>query len=636
MGCCSKVKQSAPADKPISYLSYHGRLDYILGISMFWREKLILLILHFQRLALLLQWNLNWSHFFLKYLFYLNAFLLDFTAKHSGISSLAQLTGYNKLEGCRVICKVIWPLVCIPILLIWAVIAMRKTLPLYYTRNIERVLWTLVRLGLIPFMNTMLRYFILNQDGNLDKPLVEMRLWRSPISEIGAVILILTIGLFLYLGFKRSFGAIVFQNSIRHDSYLRARELEYKLKYSATYRNERLWMIGSYVYAGWPWSVVRSLFDIVLLTVIIVSPPQGVVIVCAIFGLEFIYTLLTGVYRCWSTALIEMIFSFFLLLFTILSYLQHNKSLTSFLVGRKKDYVLLVLIGFPVAAYIILIIYFFIKSHSFGFFLSVADKRANKKWRNIIGKVSNAGKWFKLDAVQVKDNVNMQSPDDLTKNTSEYDMFYIPNQSRFISLNCASAHVWPVNDVMIREILFRNEDDHLIDLLCAARKMLHRISIIHNSPGLIPIDEIKVYIARLHERVDYCKRYRITHHNNAIHPLQTVFEDLIEHFMFELRVFTNRSISVGHNRRNMIEVLRYLRLRMDARERSLALMSPVMRRVLMKLLALRLFIQLIDGRLRYVLPIREDVLTTIGANNSGFSDYDSRTLTQKLLRSITN
>merc|ERR1711991_717088 len=138
-------------------------------------------------------------------------------------------------------------------------------------------------------------------------------------------------------------------------------------------------------------------------------------------------------------------------------------------------------------------------------------------------------------------------------------------------------------------------NDHLIDVLRAARTMLDRISALHNTPTLIPTDELKKHIQNLQGCLVLCKRQRITHHANAIHPLQTTFEDLIEQFTYELRVFSGRSITAGHKSARMIMVSRFLRMRMDKRDRALALFSPLIRRVLMKLLALRMFIDLVEN-----------------------------------------
>ena len=230
---------------------------------------------------------------------------------------------------------------------------------------------------------------------------------------------------------------------------------------------------------------------------------------------------------------------------------------------------------------------------------------------------------------------------------NESEGFYLPKESSFLSLNCESMHVWPVNGVTVNELLRRNQEDHLIHLLRAARKMLDRISALHNTAVLIPIDELKSHIARLQQCVQFCKRTRVTHHCNAIHPLQATFEDLLEQFTFELRVFTGRSITVGHNAKKMIDVSRVLRRRMGIRDRSLALVSPLMRRILIKLLALRLFIQLVKERPRHLIrdkgdDAEEDVFGNVvqqsqqmrhSSNSDDSSDADNIQMVKPLIAS---
>ena len=623
-----KKKKFDPDEEPMTYLSFHGKLDYNLGISMFWADKLIILLFYLERVALLMLWDLNWPTFFYQNTPWAFAFLLDFTAHHTGVSALGMGTIF---EGCEVFCKILWPLFCLPFLLIWAALSMHKTLPLYYNRNIERICWTLVRIGMVPFLNTLIRYFILNQDGDLDD---FSNTWVTPASEVGTFIAVVTLGLYGYLGYLRSSRPVLFRSQIRHEAFLRAREIEYKLKFSATYRNERMWMISSYTYSAWPWALFRTFLDVVLLCLINFVPPStGIIIACVMFGFEFLYTFFVDIYRCWSSTLLEQIFSVAIFVLSIFGALQVGGARNVLLVGRDLDYFLLGLIGAPVVVYVILIIYFFIDSHTFGF-ASIADKRANEKWKRTFGNDNKAGQWLEMDAVKLSTKAQAKSvsheaflkSDLMTKKATEKDHFYLPKQASFFALNCASPHIWPVNGVMINEMLRRNEDDHLIDLLRAARKMLDRISIIHNSADLIPTDEIKTHITRLQQCVQYCKRARITHHANALHPLQTTFEDMIEQFTFELRVFSGRSVTVGHNARKMIEVSRYLRLRMEARDRSLALVSPLMRRVLIKLLALRLFIQLVEERPAKFLPSKKqdnDVDGDLGADIGGDSDEDS-------------
>jgi hypothetical protein len=187
--------------------------------------------------------------------------------------------------------------------------------------------------------------------------------------------------------------------------------------------------------------------------------------------------------------------------------------------------------------------------------------------------------------------------------------FYIPRSGGFMTIDSGSEHVWPVNDGIVNELLRSNQENHLIDMLRAARSMLDRVSSLHNTAILIPVEELKTHIFRLAQCVEYCKRYRVTHHCNMIHPLQSVFEDLIEQFTYELRVFNGVSLAVGNNAKKMMNVSRELRVRQVYRDHVLALVSPLMRRVLVKLLALRLFMQLLHKDERRMLlgrPLNDD------------------------------
>lgn len=603
---------SAEGRRFMPYLSHIGWLDSSLGISMFWSDKIIVVLLYLQRLALLLLWKLDWPVFFYRRMNFMYGLLLDFSAFHQHVDPLGKGTIF---EGCETICKIVWPLFCLPILLTWACITLHRTMPLYYTRNIERITWTLVRIGLVPFMNTMVRYFILNQNGNLE---TLDNFWFTPTSEIGTFLVIVTFALFVYLGYKRSSRQILFRSRIRHEAFVRAREIEYKLRFSPTYRNERIWMISSYNYAAWPWSIIRGVVDVLILMVLNFVPEErnlyGIICVSVIFFFNFVYGFIfVDLYRCWSTNVVEHLLNFAIFIFSVFGALQAAGVRSPLLVDRNLDYFLFAIHGSAIAIVVVLFIYFFIDSHKFG--KSLADVRAQRKWEMTFGKAR--GGYVEMGSVRHDDKDKDSDDEEIEREAfvkaskkaaaeeeAKADKFYIPKESTFFSLNCESPHVWPVNGVVINELLRRNTEDHLVDQLRAARRMLDRISALHNTAVLIPIDELKSQIARLQNCVEKCKRSRVTHHLNAIHPLQATFEDMIEQFTFELRVFSGRSITVGHNARKMIEVSRYLRKRMQKRDRALALVSPLMRRVLIKLFALRVFIQLVEERPDFLLPAK--------------------------------
>lgn len=591
------------------YLSFHGKIDVFLSVDHFWFDKFIVFILYGQRLALLLLWNVGWPEIMLNELRFAYAFLLDFSA-HTDV--VAAIGGNSFFRGCGTICLTFWPLLCLPVLFLWAGIYMYRTQPLYYTRNVERVLWTAVRLGLLPFVNTLVRYFILGSDGNTANTRTT---WVTPKAEVGSLMLIVTLTLFFLFGYQRSAQSVLFKSTVRHEAFIRGRELEYLLRFSTTYRNDRLWMISSYTYASWFWSLARGAADVFFLFVMYFLPIKvGIVVGNIILGANFFYgAIFVSLYRCHSTNWIENVLNGALVAFAVFAGMRAYNVETTWLVGNRLGYFLIAIHGVAGFLFWVMMLYFFFSSHRMGD-LPMADKRANEKWRRIFGEQSKGG-WVQMEKVELVQGVNL-NPDNLNlkgsfvrkpssrhvetrageRNDDALDSFYLPKESKYFSLDCESSHVWPVNTALVNELLRRNQEDHLIDLLRAARRMLDRISALSNSAVLIPIDEIRSTISRLQQCVTYCKRQRVTHHMNAIHPLQGIFEDMIEQFTFELRIFSGRSVTVGHNAKKMIEVSRVLRKRMVLRDKSLALVSPLMRRILIKLVALRLFIQLIEER----------------------------------------
>jgi len=149
---------------------------------MFWTEKFMILIMYAQRLALLLLWDLSGRIFSSARMSFAYGFLLisllttqEWRRSVRGLSLMAAVPSaksYGPLHACSS-----W--------VIWAGVGLLANVPLYYTRNIERLAWAFVRIGYLPFLNTLLRYFILNQDGRLDNP---DSFWITPISEAGVVL----------------------------------------------------------------------------------------------------------------------------------------------------------------------------------------------------------------------------------------------------------------------------------------------------------------------------------------------------------------------------------------------------------------------------------------------------------------
>ncbi|CUE64865.1 transmembrane protein, putative [Bodo saltans] len=659
------------------HVSFFGGSDDWLGISMFWTDKFIATILYLQRYAIILMWNVSWPQLYSRYSTFYYGFLLDFTAHPTGRDPLGQGT---VLEGCETGCKVLWPMVCIPILFAWAAVSAFSGSPLYYTRNIERILWSAVRLMLLPFCSMLIRYYILNLSGDLGNVTAT---WNTPLSELGVVFLTCTVSLFVYLGIKRSHHQILFHSSVRHESYLKTRELEYRLRLSATYRNDRIWMISSYVYEAWFWSVARGIVDVFMLLIVNFVPPKtGVVIGDLVLFAYFAYGFFFDIYRCPSTNHMEHVYNCTLFVYSVLATIQAYKITSTWLVDTDLDYFLLAVGAFTMLVTLVMALWYFIDSHRF-VGLTVAERRANEKWRRLYGD-SGGDKYVQLEEVELRtmkedelssagfsvsssfspnraggaagsdrlsntahsmseasfhrggrrNKENLLMLDDVEETTSmKYhpsdagstfrqrktkkevtvavrksnegnDSFYLPRSGGFLSIDSCSKHLWPVHDGYINELLRLNQENHLVDMLRAGRTMLDRISALHNTAILIPLDELKTHIFRLQQCVDYCRKYRIVHHCNLIHPLQAVFEELIEQFTYELRIFSGVSITVGHNAKKMIKVSRELHVKQVQRDMALALVSPLMRRILVKLLALRLFIQLLEkGERRMLLGL---------------------------------
>uniref|UniRef100_A0A7S1MC08 Uncharacterized protein n=1 Tax=Neobodo designis TaxID=312471 RepID=A0A7S1MC08_NEODS len=479
-------------------------------------------------------------------------------------------------------------------------------------------MWIIVRIGWLPYLNTLIRYFILNEDGNLSNRRFE---WVTPTSEIGCFLGLVTLCAFVVIAYVRSAKQVLFKSQIRHDAFLRARELEYMLRFSCMYRNERLWMIASYNYEAWMWSIVRALLDFTLLVLMTFVPVEwGIGIGCGLIFLTACYGIFfASIHRCWSSNAFEHIANSTLFIFCIFGILQVNGVRNALLVDTNLDYFLFGLHAFAALLFIVFGLYFFFDGHVLGVLPTAAERRARDKWKRTFvgedGDIQLADETSLVDpnqddedaaAMEAEAFVQEMNKAEAADEKQEEERFYIPRVREFMDIDTASDHVWPVNGVLINELLRRNTNDHLVDVLRAARKMLDRISALHNTPVLIPTDELKTHINRLSNCLAICKRQRITHHANAIHPLQTTFEDLIEQFTYELRVFSGRSVTVGHNARKMIEVSRYLRVRMVQRDRTLALISPMMRRVLMKLFALRIFIELVEERPSYLMPANID------------------------------
>ena len=90
------------------------------------------------------------------------------------------------------------------------------------------------------------------------------------------------------------------------------------------------------------------------------------------------------------------------------------------------------------------------------------------------------------------------------------------------------------------------------------------------------------------------------HHAHAIHPLQMTMEDLLDELLSEYRNAKESTVLTGKNIKRLPIVSAYLYRRMKQRERSLILFSPMMKRVLLKLLTMRMFMELVMEKQVYL------------------------------------
>lgn len=631
-----------------------GWADDALGVDMFWYEKLLIFIMYLERLALLTMYTIPWPYFFLENSRYLFVFLLDFTAHHGGVSALGEGTLF---DGCDATCKSVWGILATVVIVAWALVSSWERFSLYYTVNVERLLWGTIQIFFLPFCNVLLRYYMLNKEGRLYGDST----WSTPLSELGVVLLVVLSCCFFGIGYARMSRLVLFISPIRHESYLRSREIEYLLHFSPTYRNERVWMISHFTLQAWWWSLARCGADLALLLFMtLASESVAIVLAVILLAVEILAMMfVVKVHRCVSSNWLEIVANTALFVYALLGVLQVFGVENAILVDSVLAWLILGIEVGSIGLCLLMCLWFFVDGHTFKFVVTVAEQRAARKWERyfspdamhqqeesqlltsmrrdiaiakdekLAGKSdynpygleesaihlhsSSVGReeedfikaLRRIDAVKLSDQMKAREADlEHSLSSTERDSRRAAEslEDKWIGIDAASPHTWPMNESIVNEMMRRNSTDHLVDYLRAARKLLDRISILHNSPMLVPTDEIKMHVGRLERSVQLCKLERITHHANIIHPLQPTFEELIEQLTYELRIFSKKSVTRGHNARKMIEVSRFLRIKMDQREKNLALLSPQMRRILLKMFALRIFIELVFDRKESLLP----------------------------------
>eukprot|EP01012_Entosiphon_sulcatum_P007844 TRINITY_DN14105_c0_g1_i1.p1 TRINITY_DN14105_c0_g1~~TRINITY_DN14105_c0_g1_i1.p1 ORF type:complete len:1579 (-),score=360.24 TRINITY_DN14105_c0_g1_i1:36-4748(-) len=153
--------------------------------------------------------------------------------------------------------------------------------------------------------------------------------------------------------------------------------------------------------------------------------------------------------------------------------------------------------------------------------------------------------------------------------------------------------IWPVHRALLEEIIRENKYNHYIDAIRNAKRCLDYCSKLHATPELVSLEGLLSHISRLNRALKVCKRRRVTHHAHAMHPLQFTMETLLDELVFEFKRNKEFSLCTGRHKKLLPKISAFLFRRMRKRETEFLFMSPVMRRVLLKLLALRMFNELI-------------------------------------------
>eukprot|EP00756_Hemistasia_phaeocysticola_P023846 Hpha_TRINITY_DN15916_c0_g1::TRINITY_DN15916_c0_g1_i1::g.72686::m.72686 len=155
---------------------------------------------------------------------------------------------------------------------------------------------------------------------------------------------------------------------------------------------------------------------------------------------------------------------------------------------------------------------------------------------------------------------------------------------------------WPVGRALIAEIIRENRTNHFLDVLREAQAVLMEVSFMHSTPELVRAETLLFHVRRLRRCLRQCSKLRIVHHLYAIHPLAPTIEDILDEMVFELKKHKDVAMAVGARATKLPIVSTYLHHRMAERERYMVLYAPVMRRVLLKLLCLRMFQELVSGK----------------------------------------
>ena len=155
---------------------------------------------------------------------------------------------------------------------------------------------------------------------------------------------------------------------------------------------------------------------------------------------------------------------------------------------------------------------------------------------------------------------------------------------------------WPVSKALVEQIEKENATNRFVDVLLDTHALLAEVSFMHRTPELVRVPALVFHARRVARCLQACRNLRVTHHLNAVHPLAPTFEEALELLVHEVRVHQKASLAVGRRADRLPIVSAFLHHRMNERKRFFALASPRAQRVFMKLLVLRMFVQLLDRK----------------------------------------
>eukprot|EP01065_Artemidia_motanka_P023799 TRINITY_DN28461_c0_g1_i1.p1 TRINITY_DN28461_c0_g1~~TRINITY_DN28461_c0_g1_i1.p1 ORF type:complete len:1585 (+),score=645.51 TRINITY_DN28461_c0_g1_i1:50-4804(+) len=179
----------------------------------------------------------------------------------------------------------------------------------------------------------------------------------------------------------------------------------------------------------------------------------------------------------------------------------------------------------------------------------------------------------------------------------DYDKGYL-----FFPPSTNVAFTWPVGRSLVAEIIRENRTNHFLDVLREAGAVLMEVTFLHTTPELVRAETLLFHVRRIRRCLRQCNKLRVVHHIHAIHPLAPTFEEVLDDLVYELKIHKDTAMAVGARATKLPIVSAFLHHRMNDREEYMILFSPMMRRMLLKLLVLRMFQQLVKGSSDKLLP----------------------------------